>query len=332
LVVATAIPLTLFVTLGIGMIDGQSINRITLFALILSLGLLVDQAIVIVENIHRHYHVVNPHRSKAEATVLAVEEIGNPTILATITVVLSFLPMLFVTGMMGPYMRPIPLNVPIAMIASLLIAFTITPWATYALLRNQKPKASHGTPKWILPFRNTLAKMLQDRKLGRRFLGVLALALILAAMLPAFKLVKFRMLPDANETSFLVVIDAPPSSSIAQTHAIASDVARKIATYPQILSYQIFVGTNAVPDLAALFQGTVFRNAPNQAEINVTLLPKDARSIESAPLVAKIRPELAAIASARGASLRILQVPPGPPVRNTILAKIYGPDPEVRRA
>ena len=332
LVVATAIPLTLFVTLGIGMIDGQSINRITLFALILSLGLLVDQAIVIVENIHRHYHVVNPHRSKAEATVLAVEEIGNPTILATITVVLSFLPMLFVTGMMGPYMRPIPLNVPIAMIASLLIAFTITPWATYALLRNQKPKASHGTPKWILPFRNSLAKMLQDRKLGRRFLGILALALIVAAMLPAFKLVKFRMLPDANETSFLVVIDAPASSSIAQTEAIASEVGRKIATYPQVLSYQTFVGTNAVPDLAALFQGTVFRNAPNQAEINVTLLPKDERSIESAPLVAKIRPDLAAIATARGASLRILQVPPGPPVRNTILAEIYGPDLEVRRA
>ncbi|NNM93137.1 MAG: efflux RND transporter permease subunit [Candidatus Eremiobacteraeota bacterium] len=332
LVVATAIPLTLFVTLGIGMIDGQSINRITLFALILSLGLLVDQAIVIVENIHRHYHVVNPHRSKAEATVLAVEEIGNPTTLATITVVLSFLPMLFVTGMMGPYMRPIPLNVPIAMIASLLIAFTITPWATYALLRNQKPKASHGTPKWILPFRNALAKMLADRKLGQRFLGILALALLVAAMLPALKLVKFRMLPDANETSFLVAIDAPPSSSIARTASIAAAVGSKLATYPQIRSYQTFVGTNAVPDLAALFQGTVFRNAPNQAEIHVTLLPKDRRSVESAPFVAQIRPALAAVATARGATLRILQVPPGPPVRDTILAKIYGPDPEVRRA
>ena len=332
LVVATAIPLTLFVTLGIGMIDGQSINRITLFALILSLGLLVDQAIVIVENIHRHYHVVNPHRSKAEATVLAVEEIGNPTSLATITVVLSFLPMLFVTGMMGPYMRPIPLNVPIAMIASLLIAFTITPWATYALLRNQKPKQSHGTPKWILPFRKALAKMLADRKLGRRFLLALALALFVAVMLPVFKLVKFRMLPDANETSFLVAIDAAPSSSISQTNAIAAAVGRKLATYPQVRSYQTFVGTNAVPDLAALFQGTVFRNAPNQAEIHVSLLPKDRRSIESAPFVAEIRPALAAVAAAKGASLRILQVPPGPPVRDTILAKIYGPDPEVRRA
>ncbi len=331
LVVATAIPLTLFVTLGVGMMTGQSINRITLFALILGLGLLVDQAIVIVENIHRHYQV-DPDRPKAESTVRAVAEIGSPTTLATVTVVLSFLPMLFVTGMMGPYMRPIPINVPVAMIASLLIAFAITPWATYALLRNQKPKASHGTPRWIRPFRDTLARLLANRKAGRVFLAGLLVAFILSAMLPIFTLVKFRMLPDANETSFLVSIDAPASSTVANTTVIADAVGAKLATYRDVANYQTFVGQNAVPDLAALLQGTVFRNAPNEADIRVNLLPKDQRKTQSAPFVASIRPELQRIASAYGATLRILQVPPGPPVRDTILAKIYGPDPEVRRA
>lgn len=338
LVVATAIPLTLFVTLGIGMMTGQSINRITLFALILGLGLLVDQAIVIVENIHRHYHI-DPNTPKEESTVAAVAEIGSPTTLATVTVVLSFLPMLFVTGMMGPYMRPIPINVPVAMIASLLIAFAITPWATYALLRNQRPKAQHGVPRWIRPFRNALATMLERPQVGRRFLAAILIAFVVSAALPVAALftgesfgVKFRMLPDANETSFLVSIDAPASSSVAQTVRIADALGAALAKIPEVANYQTFAGTNAVPDLSALLQGTVFRNAPNQADIRVNLLPKDERKIQSAQLVAKIRPDLQRIAAQYGASLRILQVPPGPPVRDTILAKIYGPDPEVRRA
>ena len=339
LVVATAIPLTLFVTLGIGMMTGQSINRITLFALILGLGLLVDQAIVIVENIHRHYHA-DPNTPKEESTVAAVAEIGSPTTLATVTVVLSFLPMLFVTGMMGPYMRPIPINVPVAMIASLLIAFAITPWATYAMLRKQKATAQHGVPRWIVPFRNGLAHMLDNPRAGRRFLGALLIAFIVSAMLPVAALltpgeafgVKFRMLPDANETSFLVSIDAPASSTVAHTTAIADAVGAALAKMPEVANYQTFAGTNAVPDLSALLQGTVFRNSPNQADIRVNLLPKDQRKIQSAQLVAEIRPGLQRLAAQYGATLRILQVPPGPPVRDTILAKIYGPDPEVRRA
>lgn len=339
LVVATAIPLTLFVTLGIGMMTGQSINRITLFALILGLGLLVDQAIVIVENIHRHYHV-HPHTSKEESTVAAVAEIGSPTTLATVTVVLSFLPMLFVTGMMGPYMRPIPINVPIAMIASLLIAFAITPWATYALLRKQKTKGQHGVPRWIAPFRNALRHLLENPSAGRRFLAGLLVAFVISAGLPVAALltpneafgVKFRMLPDSNETSFLVSIDAPPSSTVAHTTAIADAVGAKLAKIKEVRDYETFVGTNAVPDLSALLQGTVFRNAPNQADIRVNLLPKNKRKIQSAQLVAKIRAELQGTAAAYGASLRILQVPPGPPVRDTILAKIYGRNPEIRRA
>ncbi|MDE2483171.1 MAG: efflux RND transporter permease subunit [bacterium] len=331
LIVATAIPLTLFVTLGVGMLTGQSINRITLFALILALGLLVDDAIVIVENIHRHFHA-EPNRPRAESTVRAVAEIGSPTTLATVTVMLSFLPMLFVTGMMGPYMRPIPLNVPVAMIASLLIAFAITPWVAMKLLGKSKAKVEHGVPRFVRPFRSFLARMLDDARLGKRFLAGLLIAFALSAALPVATLVKFRMLPDANETSFLVAIDAPPSSTVAQSTAIADAVGARLAQYAEVENYQVFSGVSSVPDLAALLQGTVFRNAPNQSDIRVNLLPKHDRRVQSAPFVAQVRPELQKIAASYGASLRILQVPPGPPVRDTILAKIYGPDPEVRRA
>jgi len=333
LVVATAIPLTLFVTLGFGMLIGQSINRITLFALILGLGLLVDQAIVIVENIHRHYHE-DPAMPKAEATVRAVAEIGSPTTLATVTVVLSFLPMLFVSGMMGPYMRPIPINVPVAMIASLLIAFTITPWATYGLLRNTRTKATgtHGIPRWIAPFRNALATLLEHRRAERAFATFLLVAFLGSLALPAFKLVKFRMLPRANETNFLVSIDAPAQSSVEHTARIAEAVGAVLARSPYVEDYETFVGTNAVPDLASLLQGTVFRHAPNLADIRVNLIPKEERHIQSAVLAARLRPQLQAAAARYGATVRVLQVPPGPPVRDTILAKIYGPDPDVRRA
>lgn len=339
LVVATAIPLTLFITLGTGMLTGQTINRITLFALILALGLLVDDAIVTVENIHRHYRL-QPDRSKAEATVAAVAEVGSPTALATLTVMLSFLPMLFVTGMMGPYMRPIPINVPIAMAASLFVAFAITPWATHKLLRRRNGQSKHTAPRWVLPFRKALAKLLDNPQAGRRFMAAVLAAFLISAMLPVLALitpneklgVKFRMLPDANETSFLLSIDAPPSSTARHTAAIADAVGNALATVPEVQNYQVFAGTNSVPDLASLLQGTVFRNAPNQADIRVNLLPKAERKIQSAQLVMNIRPRLQAVAAQYGATLRIRQVPPGPPVRNTILAKIYGPDPEVRRS
>jgi len=331
LVVATAIPLTLFVTLGVGMLAGQSINRITLFALILALGLLVDDAIVLVENIHRHYGMES-RGSRAEATIRAVREIGSPTALATLTVMLSFLPMLFVTGMMGPYMRPIPINVPIAMLASLGIAFAITPWATFGLLRNAKSKPNHGPPRWILPFRRALETLVDRPRAGSVFLGVLLLAFVAAAALPVLQLVQFRMLPDANETTFLVAIDAPPASPLGRTTAIAEAVGAELARHREVADYEIFSGLNSIPDLASLLQSTIFRNAPNLADIRVNLVPKGERRIQSAAFVQQVRPALVAAAARYGATLRILQTPPGPPVRATILAKIFGPDPEVRRA
>jgi multidrug efflux pump subunit AcrB len=331
LVVATAIPLTLFVALGVGMLAGQTVNRITLFALILALGLLVDDAIVLVENIHRHYGM-RDGRSRAEATVAAVAEVGSPTTLATLTVMLSFLPMLFVTGMMGPYMRPIPLNVPVAMLASLGIAFVVTPWATYALLRTAKAVHAGGTPRWVVPVRRVLANLLARPRRGSIVLALLLLAFCASAALPVVQLLHFRMLPDANETTFLVSIDAPPASTPAHTAAIAEAVGTVLARRPDVATYEIFSGTNSVPDLASLLQGTVFRNAPNLSDIRVDLVPKGERHAQSAAIVQALRPQLQAVAARYGADLRILQTPPGPPVRDTILAKIYGPDAGVRRA
>ena len=331
LVVALAIPLTLFVTLGIGALTHQTINRITLFALILALGLLVDDAIVMVENIHRHF-TRDPKEPRDRAVVKAVGEIASPTALATVAVMLSFLPMLFVTGMMGPYMRPIPINLPIAMLTSLFVAVAITPWATYHFLRNVKLKETHGTPRWIVPLRDMLASLLANKRKGTVFLAALGLAFLVALALPALQLVQFRMLPRANETTFLVKIDAQPSSTVAATERVAEAVGAKLAKTPEVRDYETFVGTNSVPDLASLFTGTVFRTNPNQADIRVNLLPKDRRTAQSAAIVRNLRPQLQAIAAAYGAQLRIDQTPPGPPVRNTIFAKIYGPDPEGRRA
>lgn len=331
LVVATAIPLTLFVTLGIGMLAHQTINRITLFALILSLGLLVDDAIVMVENIHRHY-AAEPEAPKVETTIRAVTEIGSPTSLATLTVILSFLPMLFVTGMMGPYMRPIPLNVPVAMLTSLFIAFAITPWATYHLLHRHPLESRHAHPGWVAPFTRALRALLEHRARGDAVLVGLGCAFVLAIALPALTLVQFRMLPRANETTFLVSIDAPPASTVAQTTRIAEAVGTALGSVPEVADYEIFAGTNSIPDLSSLLEGTVFRTAPNQSDIRVNLVPKDERKTESALLVRRLRGRLQAVAATYGATLRILQTPPGPPVRNTILAKIYGPDSEVRRA
>ena len=219
---------------------------------------------------------------------------------------LSFLPMLFVTGMMGPYMRPIPLNVPVAMIASLGIAFSITPWATYALLRDAKPKGGHGVARWILPFRNTLAALLDRPRWGSIFLAGLLVAFVASAALPVVQLLQFRMLPDANETTFLVSIDAPPQSPLGRTTAIADAVGAELARVPEVADYEIFSGTNSIPDLAGLLQSTVFRNAPNLADIRVNLVPKGERKIQSAALVAELRPRLDAVARRYGATLRIL--------------------------
>jgi len=227
-----------------------------------------DDAIVLVENLHRHY-AAEPDAPGAEATMRAVGEVGSPTALATLTVVLSFLPMLFVTGMMGPYMRPIPINVPIAMAASLFIAFAITPWAAYRVLSMKTRSGQREGVRWVKPFRRALAYLLDHPSAKRMFLASLGLALAVSVALPVLKLVQYRMLPDANETSFVVTIDAPPDSTVGNTERTANAMGTAVARVPEVRSYQTFVGTHSVPTLASLLHGTVIRPAPNLADVQV---------------------------------------------------------------
>jgi multidrug efflux pump subunit AcrB len=330
LVVALAIPLTLFVTLGVGMLAHQTINRITLFALILALGLLVDDAIVVVENIHRHLR--RQPKDARGAVVAAVNEIANPTILATLAVILAFVPMAFVTGMMGPYMRPIPFNVPIAMLVSLGVAVIVTPWPARRLLSaNEKPASRPPAPAvWESFYRRLLGRLLDDARMRSRFFSLLALALAVALALPMAALVKFRMLPQQNENTFLVTVDAPSGTDLSTTQTIVGSLARRVMMDPNVHDVETFAGTHSVPDFNSLLQGLIFRDAPWQADMRVNLTPKDERHSSSPDIANGLRGPLQRIGERYGALVKIVQEPPGPPVRATVLARVYADNPSVR--
>lgn len=326
-IVAIAIPLTLFITLAVGMIAGQTINRITLFALILSLGLLVDDAIVVVENIHRHYKL--QQHSRLQAAILAVNEIGMPTILATFTVVLAFIPMAFVTGMMGPYMRPIPFNVPVAMITSLLVAFVVTPWASYRFMKadhaNERPQPIEETPIYRL-YKKTLGPLMSNPGRRKLFLAAVTAVFIITMLFPLFQWVKFRMLPKANKNTFLVTVDMPVGTVLEATDRVARAVGDYIRKIPEVKDYETFVGTGSVIDFNGLLRGGAFREASHFADIRVNLIDKEERKASSEEIVLRIRPDIAKMAEAYGANIKIVEDPPGPPVRATVVAEIYGPD------
>jgi len=326
-IVALAIPLTLFITLAIGMLFGQTINRITLFALILSLGLLVDDAIVVVENIHRHYQL--QQHSRLQGAILAVNEIGMPTILATITVVLAFMPMAFVTGMMGSYMKPIPFNVPVAMVTSLVVAFIVTPWASYRLMTS----GDHGTPnqpleetKIYIAYKKVLGPLLESGAKRKVFMAIIGSVFIIAMLFPAFQWVKFRMLPKANKNTFLVSIDMPAGTALENTDRVARAVGDYLHRIPEVKDYESFVGTGSVMDFNGLLRGGAFREASHYADIRVNLIDKEERKVSSEKLVLKIRPDMVKIGRELGANIKLVEDPPGPPVRATVVAEITGPD------
>ena len=325
-IVALAIPLTLFITLAVGMLAGQTINRITLFALILSLGLLVDDAIVVVENIHRHYKL--QQHSRLQGAILAVNEIGMPTILATITVVLAFIPMAFVTGMMGSYMKPIPFNVPVAMITSLFVAFVVTPWASYRLMKADDHAAppSLEETKIYRMYKKVLEPLLQNPGKRRAFLAAIMTVFIITMSFPLFQWVKFRMLPKANKNTFLVSIDMPAGTVIENTDRVARAVGDYVRRIPEVKDYETFVGTGSVMDFNGLLRGGAFREASHFADIRVNLIDKEERSVSSEKIVLKIRPDITKLAQEYGANIKLVEDPPGPPVRATVVAEIYGPD------
>ncbi len=324
MIVALAIPLTLFVTLGTGMLAGQTINRITLFALTLSLGLLVDDAIVVVENIHRHYQAQKMPR--LQAAITAVNEIGSPTVLATLTVILAFLPMFFVTGMMGPYMAPIPFNVPVAMLASLMIAFIVTPWAAFRLVKvRHAGEGKLEDTRIFRLYRKILGPLLENRSKRRIFIAVIILLFVSVMTFPFLEWVQFRMLPKANKNTFLITVDMPRGMALEDTDRVARAVGRYIDTIPEVKNYETFVGVPSVIDFNGLLRGSGARNMPQYADVRVNIVDKSRRSISSEDLVLKIRPEIAALGREYGANIKIVEDPPGPPVRATVLAEIYGP-------
>ncbi len=329
MIVALAVPMTLAVTLLANLLVGYTINRVTLFALILSLGLLVDDPIVDVENIHRHFKLKK--HPPLDSTLLAVDEVRPPTILATLAVIASFIPLFFITGMMGPYMRPMALNVPVAMIMSLVIAFTVTPWATYHALRKeydseQKPYDFKTGPIYRL-YGKVITPFLGSRTRSYKFLAGVAVALLAAMALVGFKLVPLKMLPFDNKNEFLVLVDMPKGTTLEGTNAVVAELERYLSTVNEVRDVESFVGIASPIDFNGLVRHYYLRQGSNIADIRVNLLEKEERGYQSHALVLRIRPEIEKIARSLGANVKIVEVPPGPPVLSTVVAEVYGPPP-----
>ena len=343
LVVAVAIPSTLALTLLVFYLYGFTLNRITLFALIFSIGILVDDAIVVVENIVRHYHLPeNTGRSRYPVAVEAVIEVGNPTILATWAVIAAILPMAFVGGLMGPYMRPIPVGASSAMIFSLVIAFIVTPWAGVRLLKSPKAQAAekeashHSTEEkedhLTRAYRWAMDHLLHHFLVRWGFLLITALLLIGSMATVYFGWVKVKMLPFDNKSEFQVVLNMPEGSSLESTTNVARDLAAAIADEPEVTDTQIYSGTSGPYNFNGLVRHYFLRKGSRYADIQVNLLPKHDRDAQSHDIAKRVRPKLAAIAQAHGASVAVAEVPPGPPVLQTLVAEVYGPTRESREA
>ena len=356
-IVTLTVPLILFMVLTVGLIAGQTINRITLFALILSLGLLVDAAIVVVENIHRHMHMGGAKNFK-QSLIDATNEIGNPTNIATIAVILAFVPMAFVTGMMGPFMRPIPFNVPVAMIASLLVAYMVVPWAANLWLAGKAAKSLTAQPsldelgehpKDPLHRAYTAAITPFIKHASRRnllFGGVLVL-LVAAMVQPAWQFIRpsglngplsalgveLKMLPNDNTNSFLVQVDMPAGTTLAQTDQVARAVGDLLAGNRHVRDYQTFLGMAAPIDFAALVRGDGLKRGDNLAQLRVNLSDKHSRSEASHEIVNLFNEALADLRKTfPQAKIKLYETPPGPPVQAQILAELYGPDYDKLRA
>ncbi len=343
LVVAVAIPVTLALTLLVFYLVGYTLNRITLFALIFSIGILVDDAIVVVENIVRHMRMpANQARSKLQVAIEAVDEVGNPTILATIAVIAAILPMAFVGGLMGPYMRPIPVGATAAMIFSLLVAFIVTPWAAVRLLGRGGHGASHGNshdghetaPDDLMTrlYKRVMDPLLHRRTVRFAFLAGVGVLLMAAVALIPLGAVIVKMLPFDNKSEFQVIVDMPTGSSLEQTLAAARTLALRIAREPEVDNYQVYAGTAAPYNFNGLVRHYFDRRMPWQGDIQVNLTPKHARKAQSHDIVRRIRPDVERLGRELGVRVKIAEVPPGPPVLQTLVAEIYGPTPKAREA
>jgi multidrug efflux pump subunit AcrB len=329
-VVLLAIPVTLALTLAIFYLYGYTLNRVTLFALIFSIGILVDDAIVVVENIVRHFRLPESRgRSLADVAVEAVDEVGNPTILATFAVIAAILPMAFVRGLMGPYMRPIPVGASSAMMFSLLVAFVVSPWAALRLLHHyaDRPESGQEAEDWTTRLYRRLMNPLIQKPLRRWiFLGGVVVLLAAAIAFIPLKWVQVKMLPFDNKSEFQVIIDMPDGTPLEQTTRVAQALGGYLSTQAEVVNYQIYSGTSGPYNFNGLVRHYFLRDQPNQADIQVNLLSRHDRKAQSHEIARRLRPELDKIAAPFGARIKVAEVPPGPPVLQTLVAEVYGPD------
>ncbi len=329
-VVAIAIPVTLALTMSVFFLYGYTLNRITLFALIFSIGILVDDAIVIVENIVRHFRLPeNRDRSRVKVAIEAVDEVGNPTILATLTVISAILPMAFVGGLMGPYMRPIPVGASAAMIFSLVVAFIVTPWASIRMIKHKETTSTgkHVEEDWSTRlYRKIMTPLIEKRFWRWVFLiGVVALLAVSCAMV-GIGWVRVKMLPFDNKSEFQVIIDMPESATLEETSAAAMEMGDYLKTVNEVTDYQLYVGTSAPFNFNGLVRHYYLRNSAYQADIQVNLADKGHRKSQSHDIAKRVRPVLKTIADRYHARVKVAEVPPGPPVLSTLVAEIYGPN------
>jgi multidrug efflux pump subunit AcrB len=334
LVVALAVPVCYSVTLFINLMLGYTINRVTLFALILALGLLVDDPITDVENIARYFamRTLPPRR----AVLKAIQEVQPALILSTLAIIFSFLPLMFITGMMGPYMSPMALNVPLTVTMSTLVALMITPWVAMVALRKRKggdadePAFDLAKSPVYRASRTVLGPILDRRWLSWATLCGVALLLVAVLILPAFRVVPLKMLPYDNKNEFQIIVDMPEGSTLERTEAVTRRLGQYLAGVNEVRDYQLYVGLASPMDFNGMVRHYFLRRGPNVADIRVNLAPKEARAQQSHTILLRIRDELTAIArqSHPGANIKLVEVPPGPPVIATVTAEVYGPPDE----
>jgi multidrug efflux pump subunit AcrB len=327
LIVFIAIPVTLALTLAVFYLYGYTLNRITLFALIFSIGILVDDAIVVVENIVRHWRMpANRERPPYEVAIEAVDEVGNPTILATLAVVAAILPMAFVGGLMGPYMRPIPIGASAAMLFSLLVAFIVTPWAAVRILK-ASDASEHGEKEDVLTraYRRFMGTILHNAPLRLGFLAGVVLLLAGSVSLFYFEFVKVKMLPFDNKSEFQVIVDMPNGTTLEETARAADALARTALDQPEVVNLQTYVGTASPYNFNGLVRHYYLRRGSNIADIQINLLGKGDRKLQSHEIAKQMRQRLIPVADRYGARIKVAEVPPGPPVLQTLVAEVYGP-------
>ncbi len=333
IVVSIAIPVTLALTLAIYYFMGYTLNRVTLFALIFSIGILVDDAIVVVENVERHLHL-DPESGILKATINAVSEVGNPTILATFTVIAAILPMAFVQGLMGPYMKPIPVGASLAMILSLFVAFIVTPWASVRLLKQTVTHHSEETPKesFLDKLYISFSEMLLGTKKAAFLFGIISIILLLSSFsFIYFKWVKVKMLPFDNKNEFQITIDYPPDTPLEKSVEWSKELSAKLLQEKEVKKIQIYAGESAPFSFSGMVKHTFLRKEDYMNDLQILLSDKGKRKESSHKIIERLRPIIQEFGKEKNAITKVLEIPPGPPVMATMVAEVYGPTEEIRR-